>query len=352
MFGLFKRKDKKQQMYTENSFEAAIESTSDSKNFNSNPKESITCDENGISNKELFEALRKELGVRSKEIPLKKTIELTDLSLSNINQGIDFSFLKYFPKVQHLYIDNVKINSFIGAEKSDSLKEVNLYDLETINDIDFSPLFNLERDFEIDFESIKYVDLDKISGMKNLTCLCIDTCEDVTNLDSITKHKNLQYLFLDNLNIDSIKFVVDLCNLYELSIDNTITNDLDKITENKNIKSIMLWGKNYTNIDWIKNMDSLEEIGLEGTNITDLTPLLTCKNIKRVDIRNSIVTDLETIALIPKLQNLVLWDNNISDLSPLKDCTQLKEIFLHKNPIKIGKIKRSMPNLAKIIRTL
>lgn len=163
----------------------------------------------------------------------------------------------------------------------------------------------------------------------NITGKNVPTPISLTN----ENYKQIDFLIIDNLDIDSIFEVEGFENLNYLKADYNKIDSLVPLRHIKNLKSIDFAANKISNLDPLRKQLSLRYLDLCGNNIFDLLPISDLENLWTLDVSANKIEYLTDLKKLTVLQELNIANNNIKNLYGLKNLKELKKLYLGNNPL-------------------
>jgi hypothetical protein len=146
----------------------------------------------------------------------------------------------------------------------------------------------------------------------------------IRDLDEIRNISSIEFLLIDNTNVDKIHKSKYTNNLFNLSISNTKISDLDAIMNNENLKILMANNTQISNFSVVGTLKNLSSLSISECNLDSINFLKNTNNLSRLDLSATSVSDLFPLISHIKIQNLFLSRTNVSDISPLSELSNLK----------------------------
>lgn len=163
------------------------------------------------------------------------------------------------------------------------------------------------------------------------------------DLENLHQHKRLQSLFISNLNVKNLNFLLPLTTLKSVKIYQSRIKDYTALTQLSRLKTLHLIGcpiqdyswlasltdlmefhmngvrnNNADNFTFLANMKKLEKLRIYHAPKFEIFPnLANCHNLSRLDVMGcKRLTDIQAIANIPNLQycSVVLTPQKPQDL--------------------------------------
>lgn len=365
MFNLFKKKEKKQSMeevsgvnYIENIYEVKEANKKEKKGdflkgVKRKGKHLVSFKDLNIFNEEFYEKIKDSIDSDLGYIDLNKAKKVLSIEIEDIDEVIDFSFLKYFININSLYFENCKIKSL---EPVGNLEKLELLDLTNYNssaDFDFLKLNNLEKPIELnlfDFQEINFLDF---KGCEKIDNLVIDEVGKV-NLEGVKEVKGINKLEISDLDIEQIKLLSE-GNFKNLDVrlkKNVDANEAYKeISKIKQLEILEINNCSLSDLDFLSNLPLIKDISFYEVKIKDWSNLLKCNNIKTLQLSGFVITEeiLTIISKMKNLENIYIRSSDIESLEILKDSKNLKTINLWGSKIKNKNLKRQLGTLKNIV---
>ena len=171
-------------------------------------------------------------------------------------------------------------------------------------------------------------DFSRIEHCKNLETLVIKNIStNFLGLSKIGTLTNLKSLSLENQYLHESRFIGNLTNLEELTIQIDDENPGTETLKNlKNLNSLHLLGLGHVPTNDIASFDGVEELKLSVNTQEAVNELANLKNLKVLDVRMEISSD-----------NATPWDRkSILDVSCLAELPAVEYLYLQPEPDWIG----------------
>jgi len=185
----------------------------------------------GIQDKILKEYLREtyDVGTITNEF-------LESITQINLNQNINYNDLLQFKNLKEIIFTNISIdNSLYKILSNLKINKLTFLDCKLEN-------------FEYFKNSIKY--------------LCINNCE-IDNIYELNKFKNLDSLYLDEVNEIDLDYLTIIKNIKNLSFYNTKTINEDKLIILDKIENLCLAGTEIDSIDTLAYNETLKTLVID-----------------------------------------------------------------------------------------
>ncbi|MGL5617204.1 MAG: hypothetical protein ACRDD2_13420 [Sarcina sp.] len=318
-------------------------------------KSLISLKELNISNEKFYENVKDTFNTKLGYIDLGKAKRINSFAIEDIEEKIDFLFLKYLENLEYLYLENCGVKTLESIKELNDLKAIDFTSYESTKELNFLELNKLKNNvvlYLFEFEEINFNDF---IGVEKVRKMILNDNKKLS-LDGIKKIKNLKDIEINNASYENIKelegsFIERLDLEFEKSINVNealkILNDMDslKVLSIKNCKLL--------DLEFLMNVNSLEELWFNNFQVDDWSSLNNCKNIKSLYLYNTDITEdiLLKIAKIETIENLYLRNSNIETLEPLKKSFNLKNINIWGSKLKDKNIKKELGILSKSVTT-
>ena len=178
--------------------------------------------------------------------------------------------------------------------------------------------------------------------------------EDANALASL---KNLNRVWLDNCELNDIRFASSLDKLKTFSVSENNIVDISPLAGKTSLECLRISGspvgdragetlKTLENLDhleavccgigdlsFLSGCPKLDRLYLSGNPISDITVLGSLENLHDLGLSNTLIDNVDPLRNLQNLWYLDIMDNNITDISPLAECSSLDLIALAGNPI-------------------
>lgn len=163
------------------------------------------------------------------------------------------------------------------------------------------PLTRLRR---LDLVSTLVVELDHLSGLRDLTELRLNGSGRVRDLSPLST----------------------LTNLQSLDLSETRAWNLEQITALTGLRSIGLKETRVRSLAPLSKLTALESIDCSMTAVSDLTPLGALSRLRRLNCFETDVRDIAAVAALGNLEWLNVSQTPVGALSPLMACKRLRQL--------------------------
>lgn len=217
---------------------------------------------------------------------------------------------------------NAAIRTSLGLTSSDLLTDEKMIALQTLfvsenitslEGLQYAhALMGLTVEIPLEKKTaLTFSDLTPISNLRNLNYLVLNQT-NVEDISSIGNKSNLLTLRLRNSNVSTIANLGNLTNLRELDLSDTKISNIDVLSGFSELTDLSIGNTNVSSIAAVRSMPKLKVLGLAGSVIDDVT-----------------VADLKGI----KLQNLSLPNTAVTSLAFLEGDELLKYLYVDNSPI-------------------
>lgn len=222
-------------------------------------------------------------------------------------------------KVMNIWIPTDPLLSRLLA--SDVTKDFCLSKIKTDKNIDSLFLDQLNS------SSINLI-LDEINQNSNITrlSLCYSSLE---NIDSIIKFSNLSQLVLHNVKISNISKITKLAKLKQLICRETNIEDFSILSKMNNLTLIDISKHKVSSIEFTRELLALRYFRASFTEVSDLTPLKNLLMLKYLILNSTFVSDITPLNSVVSLRHLNLNQTLISDISSVKNLINLENLGIH-----------------------
>lgn len=144
---------------------------------------------------------------------------------------------------------------------------------------------------------------------------------------------NVQSLYLNNKDIESIEGLNYFVNLKNLYISNNRIEDISPLKNLYNLEILNMNSNNINDISSLQNFYSLRELYLNKNKIQNIDSINNFYNITKLDLGSNKISKVSALSNLTNLVYLNLENNYIDDISSLKNLINLKTLYLNKNDI-------------------
>lgn len=167
-----------------------------------------------------------------------------------------------------------------------------------------------------------------ISEPENIFELGIKDSIFKDSLAGIEDFPNLEYLSVDYGSLKDISALLELPNLYGLSLVGCDRlTDYSPLMSLTNLESLKIESSQLKSIDFIRSMPKLSSLAIEDSSIVDLDALASCPELTRLSlIGNNYIEDYSAVGELELLYDLTLKMSYGSDLPSFEKLTQLETL--------------------------
>ena len=160
----------------------------------------------------------------------------------------------------------------------------------------------------------------------------------VKNLEGLQYCVNLEYLFLENNEIEDISPISNLTKLKTLNLNNNNIKDISFIKNLTNLTKLYLKENQITSVSSLKNLSKLNTLILERNKISSISYLSGLKNLTYLNVGSNNISDISVVENFTKLKHFRGSQNKITDISPLGKLENIKELHLSTQRIELGPV--------------
>ncbi|AYV78545.1 MAG: hypothetical protein Edafosvirus17_21 [Edafosvirus sp.] len=261
--------------------------------------------------------------------PINHLVHLERLKISRENLSVDdISRLTKLKDLEITLVKNVNLNHLVNLKKlvlrSCSLKtesiseltQLEFLDIHNYGQLDISIFTNLKT-LKIDFNYHKYTS-QMLIPFKKLTCLNIDYCEDIDNINFLT---NLECLSINKCN--KITDISELQNLIELELQFNSSIDKNGISRLMQLKILKLNEIENVDISMLTNLTTLRLIHIKNVCINDILMLTNLLNLEIIECPN-----FTSINSLTQVTSLTVSENTLG-MSEINKLINVKELYLY-----------------------
>ena len=139
------------------------------------------------------------------------------------------------------------------------------------------------------------------------------TNSSVTDLASLEKLTNLQWLYLDRTQVSNLAPLEKLTNLQWLSLTGTQVSNLAPLEKLTNLHTLYLDGTHVSNLAPLEKLTNLQTLSLTATQVSNLAPLEKLNNLKQLDLSRLKNVRLEQLKAMQSLQSLVVDASRVQE---------------------------------------
>lgn len=158
----------------------------------------------------------------------------------------------------------------------------------------------------------------------------------VKNLDGLQYCVNLEYLFLENNEIEDISPISNLTKLKVLNLNENNIKDISFIKNLTNLTKLYLKQNQITSVSNLKNLSKLNTLILERNKISNISYLSELKNLTYLNVGSNNISDISVVENFSKLKHFRGSQNKITDISPLGKLPNITELHLSTQRIELG----------------
>ena len=213
----------------------------------------------------------------------------------------------------------------------------------------------LTREEEAELAAIRVLDGSRweqelpasIATLTGLQWLDLDNSQ-VQDLSLLSNLKGLQMLRLNNTRVQDLSALAGLEELQLLDLSDTLVEDLAPLSDLKGLQRLEFDNTQVHDLTPLSGLKGLQELWLSGTRVHDLSPLFHLKGLQLLDLDDTKVEDLSPLSGMKGLQNLYLENTQVQDLSPLSGLNELFRLSLSGTRVHDLRPICSLPKIADL----
>lgn len=174
-------------------------------------------------------------------------------------------------------------------------------------------------------------DLSFLERIPSLTNLSIDCLREATNVEVVTKLKNIKSLGIGIYNLESFDFLYEInpklkeLYLHQTKSKKTNLNSIDRFLD----LEVLYLESQSKGIEKINSLKKLKEITLRSISTKNVDYLNNLNELWSVDIKIGGIKNFDTLQTLPNLKYLELWQvRELSDLSFISNLKSLQNLFI------------------------
>ena len=202
----------------------------------------------------------------------------SELGLNNITSEELNYILRFFPKLEQLFIEN--------------------------SSLDFSVITLPETLYTLLITGTIIENFECYQG-DNLNYLSLSRCV-LKNKTSISRFKKLNTLILNYTNIDNVSGLEELTELRRFEAQNTKFNHLGKISKARLLKVLILKNTHLNELKHINYFHDLEHLDVSHCKIKSLGSLASLNQLKYLNLMNTNIPQTETIRFKKEHPNIII----------------------------------------------
>ena len=154
---------------------------------------------------------------------------------------------------------------------------------------------------------------------------------DKADIDTALEYDNIEYLKIEDANIDDFSFLKNIKIDMIQVINNDYPFDMECINADA-IKQLYFHNTDIVNQSYASNFKRLFYFTIESaknnTELTSLDFLKDCKKLTEIYVQNYAIKDLKFAKKLKKLQNLTITNSAIESLDGIENCSDLTRLYL------------------------
>lgn len=278
--------------------------------------------------------------------------DVESLSLDEKTDVVDFTFLKYLPRLREVNVSGIKVSPRLQTilDAIRAFPQIKLHCSTSVYDVPFDTETEM-----LDLNALKLTDLSDldlaISLFPNLKsveiCSCPLSYETIAALND--KYPDTRVVWL--LKIKKYSIRTD-AQVFSTLIDGKklIT---DKLAEPifkycTELRALDLGHNTLRDLKPIVNLKKLHTLILADNCLSDLSPLKELQELRYVEIQWNWISNVEPLSELPLLTDLKLDRNHkIKNITLLLKCKHLEKLYISECGISDADIRRLKANLPK-----
>ncbi len=265
----------------------------------------------------------------------------------NINENKNSNNDKIFIKDNNILKE--KKNLFNGEDISitDNFKDTNLKNAilelvgKTSDDLIYeSDIAKIASDgvpggkqLNLSNKGITKLDGIEIFAKYNLEWLYIDN-NNIEDLSPISSIQSLTKLNASNNNITNITSLQTLMNLKTINLINNSIEDVSILSNMNNLEYLYLNNNKIKSLDSVSNLNTIKEIYCEENEIENIDNILNLLNIEKINARKNKIKNIVGNINSETLKYLNISENNLTDISGLTE-NKISYLNLNNQSIKL-----------------
>lgn len=278
---------------------------------------------------------------------------LTELSLTSGEKGLDLSVLPELTSLTHLTLSSCQIDStalkelsgMLGLQYLDldhnqvstlgalqDLKNLQTLHLSYNNIADPSPLAPLTQLTELTLDQNAVGSLQGLDSLGKLTTLSLST-NMLTDLTGAAGMGSLKTLDVSHNQLTSLAPLANHPLLEDLDCSGNQLTNLDDIKGCLTLKRLSASSNSLTDLLSLSALTALETLEADGNQLKVLNGLSDLKNLTTLSVNKNQLTSVSPLSGLTALVTLRIEYNEVASLSPLSSCTNLKSVYAFENPL-------------------
>ncbi|WP_052010598.1 GW domain-containing glycosaminoglycan-binding protein [Listeria ivanovii] len=171
-----------------------------------------------------------------------------------------------------------------------------------------------------------------VQYLQNLKSLYLNNNQpkDISEIASLTK---LETLYLENNQLTDISAIASLSNLSKLSLSNNQIKDIRGLSNLNKLETVYLNSNQLTDISGLASLSNVTTLDLNNNEIKDIRALSTLVKLKKLYLNNNQLTNINHLAGLLKLKVLSFNENQVVDVSSLAKLTNLTGLYFNRNQV-------------------
>jgi Leucine-rich repeat (LRR) protein len=237
---------------------------------------------------------------------LQRLVQLKSLELLRFTSVTDISPIRDLSRLEKLTISHINVSDISCVGGLENLKILDIEYCSNVEDISFLRGLNKLKDLYLN-DLVNVRDIDAIGELSQLECLTLDNCNHIHDLSSVARLPNLYYL--DISCCPKIRDVSCLRNVKKLVISNRPNIQITTIKNLVQLESLYLYRMDTMDISPIAGITGLASLLVrEFPNVTDASCLQSLTQLQYLHIQNfPRITDVSWINHMKQLNTIELF---------------------------------------------
>lgn len=256
---------------------------------------------------------------------------------STLSNSIDSNNIKNYIYIQDYNSNKISVNLTISSDRksvevqppSYNYEKNKSYSIIILPGIESSLGKKLNKEIRAPFVVNDFVNFKDKNLESEIRKVIYKSTEGILKEDL----NNIQTLYLNNKNIESIDGLENFTSLKTLYMNNNKVKDITPLKALHSLENINLENNEIEDISSLQSLYNLKEVYLRGNKIENINPLSYLYNMTKLDLGKNKISSISSLSNRTGLTYLKLDDNYIEDISYLQYLNNLKTLYLKSNSI-------------------
>ena len=255
--------------------------------------------------------IRQQLGYSEEQIIHSNELwEITELIIPSA--AVDYSDLKWFPKLQSLTIAAGNFTTLSPLSQLTQLHTLHITD-SVVSSADLKVIASLPDLTYLTLSNCQLSSIANLSGAKNLQYLDISN-NTVRDLAALSGMKHLKTLNLAHNAVVSLESITGITTLETLDVSYNSLTSTAPIGSLFNLINLDISYNGLMNLSGIEKLTGLQDFRASNNNLISIEAIAGCTGLIRLNVANNTLLNIDPVVALLKLEELDFSYNEVSQL--------------------------------------